>query len=76
MTGHRNAISWIKSSFSNSFSNCVEVAEDAGCVLVRNSRQPSGLKLVFTPGEFSAFLAGAKAGEFDHIGRGAAETGQ
>ena len=73
------ALNWRKSSFSFSNSNCVEVTADAGCVLVRNSRQPSGLKLVFTPDEFSAFLAGAKAGDFDHIApadwpdRGAAE---
>ena len=62
---------WIKSSFSFANSNCAEVAEDGGCVLVRNSRHPGGPALVFTPGEWSAFIAGVKAGEFDHIAPGA-----
>ena len=43
----------------------VEVAVlDVG-VAVRDSRTPEGPVLFFTPDEWSAFVAGAKDGEFD-----------
>jgi hypothetical protein len=46
----------------------VEVAPlPDGAIAVRNSRHPSGPALVFTRGEVSAFLAGAKDGEFDDL---------
>ncbi|WP_141548095.1 DUF397 domain-containing protein, partial [Nocardia farcinica] len=32
---------------------------------VRDSKNPAGGALVFTPSEWDAFLAGARAGEFD-----------
>jgi Domain of unknown function (DUF397) len=56
-----------KSSFSPT-DNCVEVAllPDGGAQ-VRNSREPAGAVLTYTSGEWAAFLAGAKAGEFDHL---------
>jgi hypothetical protein len=34
-------------------------------VAVRNSAEPDGLSLIFTPSEWDAFIAGAKDGEFD-----------
>ncbi|MFE9621523.1 DUF397 domain-containing protein [Streptomyces sp. NPDC052016] len=59
---------WIKSSHSNAEGNCVEVAVlDGGGVALRNSRDPDGPALVYTPAEVAAFLAGAKGGEFDHL---------
>ncbi|AWE52392.1 DUF397 domain-containing protein [Streptomyces nigra] len=61
-------VRWIKSRHSNAEGNCVEVAALAdGRVALRNSRDPDGPALVYTPGEISAFLAGAKDGEFDHL---------
>jgi hypothetical protein len=60
--------SWIKSSFSNATGSCVEtrsVVEDEICV--RNSRDPEGPVLRFTKQEWTAFVAGVKAGEFDAI---------
>jgi hypothetical protein len=44
----------------------VEVALlDGGNVAVRDSRQPNGDVLFFTPAEWDAFVGGAKDGEFD-----------
>jgi hypothetical protein len=44
----------------------VEVAFlDGGYVALRDSRDPTGPVLVFTPAEWDAFVAGAKDGEFD-----------
>jgi hypothetical protein len=46
---------WIKSSLSFSNSNCVEVADGGSTVLVRDSKNPDGPVLRFTPDEWSAF---------------------
>jgi hypothetical protein len=57
---------WFKSSRSHGGSECVEAAHlDNGHVGVRDSKNPTGPALIFTPGEWDAFLAGAKDGEFD-----------
>jgi hypothetical protein len=60
---------WVKSSYSNSFSNCVEVARAPdGSVFVRDSKDGgTGPVLRFTRQEWAAFLEGAMAGEFDHL---------
>ena len=61
---------WVKSSLSFSNSNCVEVASlPGGKVGVRDSKDPEGPVLRFTPDEWSAFLGGARNGEFDSFGR-------
>jgi hypothetical protein len=61
-----SAAIWKKSSFSNGQANCVEVATNLPRVVaVRDSKNPSGPKLIFTPGEWDAFIAGAKGGEFN-----------
>jgi hypothetical protein len=44
---------------------CVEVGHGDDTVLMRDSKDPDGLVLTFTPSEWDAFLAGAKDGEFD-----------
>jgi hypothetical protein len=58
--------SWRKSSFSGGPSqNCVEVAElEGGRTAVRDSKDPSGPALVFTPAEWAAFVQGVRADEF------------
>ncbi|MFI9535182.1 DUF397 domain-containing protein [Nocardia fusca] len=57
---------WFKSSRSQGGNDCVEAAHlDNGHVGVRDSKNPTGPALIFTPGEWDAFLAGAKDGEFD-----------
>lgn len=58
---------WIKSSYSGSGGgNCVEVASLTGghCV-VRDSKDPAGSVLIFTPAEWSTFTAGVRSGDFD-----------
>ncbi|WP_433681536.1 DUF397 domain-containing protein [Nocardia sp. CA-119907] len=57
---------WFKSSHSGGGQDCVEVAHlDGGMVGVRDSNNPTGPALVFTPGEWEAFTAGVQDGEFD-----------
>ena len=57
---------WMKSSYSGpTGGNCVEVALlVGGQVAVRNSRHPSGPALVFSAGEWDAFIGGARDGQF------------
>ena len=55
---------WRKSSYSSPSGNCVEAAELAGGVELRNSRFPDGPALVFTGAEWDAFLRDVKAGSF------------
>jgi hypothetical protein len=62
-------VEWVKSSLSFANGNCVEAAAlPCGGVGVRCSRDRCGPVLVFTPGEWRAFLAGVVSGEFDRFG--------
>jgi Domain of unknown function (DUF397) len=57
---------WKKSSLSGSTGNCVEVARNRpGIVAVRDSKDPHGPKLIFTPAEWEAFTVGIREGTFD-----------
>jgi len=57
---------WFKSSFSGPNGNaCVEIAVLPDGIAVRDSKDPSGPMLRFTVQEWSAFLAGVRANEFD-----------
>ncbi|GAA4184405.1 DUF397 domain-containing protein [Streptosporangium oxazolinicum] len=58
---------WKKSSLSDeSGGNCVEVAENLpGAVAVRDSKNPAEPALVFTLGEWHAFLDTVKLGHSD-----------
>ena len=49
-----------------SMGNCVEVGRtDEGAVLVRDTKDRAQEALAFTDEEWTAFVAGVKAGEFD-----------
>lgn len=54
-----SGVTWRKSSYSSgNGGNCVEVAADGpGVVAVRDSKDPDGPALVFSPADWSAFVA-------------------
>lgn len=57
---------WYKSSRSSSTKDCVEVAHlDGGMVGVRDSKNPTGPALVFSPADWDTFTAGVQGGEFE-----------
>lgn len=65
MTDLSSAI-WRKSSRSRQGAACVEVADNLpGAVAVRDSKDPDGPALVFTPTEWARFVEGVRDGEFD-----------
>ena len=63
----RAGLAWLKAQSSTHNGACVEMAEVAGKIAIRDSKDPDGPVLVYTPAEVSAFLTGAKSGEFDHF---------
>lgn len=60
-----SAANWFKTSHSSGGAECVEVAFlDGDMVGVRDSKNPTGPALVFTPTEWDTFTASITAGEF------------
>jgi hypothetical protein len=64
-----STLSWRKSSASGGGNECVEIACRGSSVLVRDSRDPSGPVLAFTPTQWSAFV-GHLQGEAQHPSAG------
>ena len=61
-------VNWQKSGRSNPSGNCVECAAlPDGDVAVRNSRDPQGPALIYTPAEIEAFILGVRDGDFDNL---------
>ena len=55
------SVSWRKSSYSGgNGGNCIEVAGLPGTIAVRDSKDPDGPALLFTPAEWAAFTARVK----------------
>lgn len=57
-------LAWQKSSFCGN-STCVEVAITTEFVAVRDSKDVTKSAHVYSHEEWTAFIAGAKSGEFD-----------
>ena len=61
-------LTWVKSSLSFANSNCVEATRmDGGVVGIRDSKDPRGAVLRFTPAEWTAFIGGVRNGDFDAL---------
>jgi hypothetical protein len=67
MPNRDSGLSWQKAAGSVNAGACVEVAPAVGMVAVRDSKNPNGAVLFYTPEEWRAFLDGVKSGEFDHL---------
>ncbi|MCX0269443.1 DUF397 domain-containing protein [Nocardia zapadnayensis] len=66
MTVDLSTARWFKSSRSAGGRECVEAAFlDGGMVGVRDSKNPAGPALVFTPTEWDAFTATLRTGDLD-----------
>ena len=63
----RACLSWVKAQYSGADGQCVEIASAVGKVVIRDSKDPDGPILVYTPGEFRTFIRGAQNGEFDRF---------
>lgn len=57
-------LAWRKSSRSGSSTNCVEVAQAADGIAVRDSKNPDGAQLQVGTSEWGTFLNGLKDGRF------------
>lgn len=57
---------WRKSSYSgNNGGACVEVARNLPLVAVRDSKDPGGPALAFSPAAWRSFIAQVKSGRYD-----------
>lgn len=66
MEPRRHALNWIKSSLCNASTACVELAVAGDMIAVRDSKSPD-VHLYYTHAEVSAWIDGAKRGDFDHL---------
>ena len=57
---------WRKATFCQT-KECVEVAQQNGMIVLRNSKEASGGVLHYTTEEWLPFVRGIKAGEFDDL---------
>ncbi|MFB7593284.1 DUF397 domain-containing protein [Streptomyces sp. NPDC056160] len=60
-----HAVRWLRSSYSTGANNCVETARPAaepyaGLLAVRDSKDPDGPALLFSPGSWAEFTAAAR----------------
>lgn len=58
-------VRWTKSTRSTANGNCVECAVMDGRVAVRDSKDPEGPILLFSPEAWRGFVAGVRDGHFD-----------
>ncbi|MBF6285187.1 DUF397 domain-containing protein [Nocardia cyriacigeorgica] len=66
MNADLSGAQWFKSRHSDASKECVEVAFiNGGAVGVRDSKNPTGGALIFSPSEWDAFTAGLAGGKFN-----------
>lgn len=66
MRSDLSEVSWRTSSYSTPNGDCVAVGYiQTGDVAVRDSKNPNGGALIFSPGTWDAFLAVTRGGELD-----------
>ncbi|TLG16364.1 DUF397 domain-containing protein [Nocardia cyriacigeorgica] len=66
MDADQSHIEWFKSSYSSGGNECVEIAYlGRGEVGVRDSKNPTGPALIFSPTEWDAFLSATRDGTFN-----------
>ena len=53
---------WRTSSYSSGNGQCVEVARLLEAIAVRDSKDPAGPKLIFTPADWRAFVSAVAEG--------------
>jgi hypothetical protein len=58
---------WRKAQRSVGNGACVEVAPVNGMIAIRDSKNPDGSVLLYTPVEWNAFLDGVRKREFDDL---------
>ena len=62
-------VAWhVSTASASAGGQCVEagpVEDGSGRVAVRHSKNPQGLMITFSRGEWEAFVAGIRKGEFD-----------
>ncbi|MEU6332772.1 DUF397 domain-containing protein [Streptomyces sp. NPDC047049] len=61
-------LTWVKSSYSGEQGQCVEVADARaarGVMAIRDSKDPQGPILAFSPAAFTEFITDASAGAYD-----------
>ena len=62
----RKAPIWVKSNRCES-ANCIEVASVGSEVLIRDSRNPTGIVLRVSRGDWDVFAAGVSDGDFQSV---------
>ena len=60
MTTGMTAATWRKSSYSGANNDCVEAGNLPGAVAVRDTKDPDGPALAFTPANWAVFTAAVK----------------
>ncbi|MFE9774527.1 DUF397 domain-containing protein [Streptomyces sp. NPDC005931] len=60
-----HGVRWLRSSYSTGANNCVETARPAGgpwagLLAVRDSKDPAGPALLFSPGSWADFVAAVR----------------
>jgi hypothetical protein len=58
---------WVKATASSQGADCVELRRRVGVVEVRDSKDPHGPVLQLSGAQFTAWLSGARSGEYSPL---------